>query len=301
MEAVGEVVENFFRGEGVFGKGTDASSQIPFLLEKEGYPEKLKAASPVYAGLSEFEFSDTLAILVPHEGIRFYMASMKNVMGSFNPQNENEEWKVACFFGWFKDWFCPAFETHLRHEADSLNRFLSQETPGFPDIYTSNRGALLQYLEDIKAFEAELIAADTPAKKGNLAHDLKVMINKLVKSTNNHLNEEEHMVPVKLKEAGTTIMHFEEDCLATMSQNVREKSRTLPLNVYVMHSWAGQDNAEAYLDTQVPALDRWLLVQFWMKDFRTQSLQALKGLIDGQDPTMPMKETKSCTVDCSIM
>jgi len=257
-----------------------AVGSLPIL--SEGYPDLSEPSSMVVG--SNFTWQDEV-MLVPHEAFRMYMSWMKEAVDGIDGKLNGEEWKVNRFVAWFKEWFAPILHHHHDAEEKILFPFLREKNPDWPEKISSDHA---QLMEDInRVLQIEKILKDLsegPEKAAAVVTELKSAIYQLINNTTPHLQEEEELVPQKIKQSDLSEEELNQVVgRIIQSGSLKGNSKFLPAIVYAMYSWGG-DEAVARFRANMPALIKFLLDNSWEPAWRSNSLLVLDAIIKGEDP-----------------
>jgi len=254
-------------------------TEIPILLQ--GNPLQTVPSSSVVTSYVLAEWQE-IVLLFPHEFYRFYFGLMLKAMNNFNPDDEEQQWKISAFLRWYKEWFYPALLSHHNYEENILFAWIKEKVSDWPEQIEADHAELLKNMNTIKA-----LGESQPSPEDG--KQLKELVKELVRFASEHFAKEEEFFPKKLREANATYQEW-------VAKNIEEQTKkTLPGVIYVLHSWGGEKAVEK-LRSELPGHILMMNDQFWDSPWRKSSLGGLQDIIAGNTQ---LDDQVSCLEACN--
>lgn len=218
-------------------------------------------------------------ILFPHEGIRFLMQELSDAVNSMDPL---PAWKWENLSTWYQDYFYTVVHHHHDAEEKIYLPWIQTRTSVPPKI-TADHPELMSAMDDLSAMLKKGASAPVADRASHLK-DVKLFLSAFVEDMQQHLAEEEEIIPEALRTGGFT----QEDEAPVVGKIIEGlgldgNKKALPPMLHAYARWAGAEKAEAFVSSNLPLPIQFLYRNFWEHDFQHRHMGLLASLAEGVD------------------
>lgn len=191
-------------------------------------------------------------------------------------------WKWENLSTWYQDYFYSV--VHHHHDAEEKIYFpWIQERVAVPAKIAADHPDLMQAMDDVSDMLKKGISAPAHQRAEHLT-DMREVVKAFVEDMQEHLAEEEEVIPCLLREGGFT----QEEEGAVVGQIIQSlgldgNKKALPTMLHAYARWAGAEKADAFVSTNLPLPIQLLYRNFWVHDFQHRHLGLLASLAEGVD------------------
>lgn len=249
------------------------------------YPEFAGPSSSVITDPQGWQDS---SVLIPHEPLRWLHFHMREVLKNFNPEADGNEWKSPLFFEWLSRYYIDMLHWHHDTEETIYNPTIVEHGGTMPPKLHEDHLVMLEDLTKIMPFQEKIETSGAAA-----VEEFMTFMIKLMDGIEEHITEEETTYPKLLRETNMTEKDHDEMVHKIMSSLGSDGLKTfVPMVVYCMHSWNGEEATEAF-EANMPTMCKMALGKWWREDFTNNSTNVLEAL-KGDTPYKP-KTSGCCT------
>jgi hypothetical protein len=215
-------------------------------------------------------------LLFPHNGIRFLMDELLDAVRNMDP---SLNWKWENLNIWYDEYFCLMVKQH--HDAEK-NIYLpwiqaALANVGMPANIREQHPAPMQVLDVISKLIREGTQADL-SQKYSIHTRLRQVVEEMVEKMDDHLAEQEQIVPRLIKKAGCTRAEQEAVMMETIQSLTFDSNRVaLPTMVHALKLSSGSEKAEAFVQN-LPLPDRFLYSSSWALDFQSRHRKLIRSV-----------------------
>lgn len=270
-----------------------ASASAPIIQDADVAPAVSDAAFPVADKTGEFQEPTSRVIkkpqgweeegiLFPHEGVRFLMQELSDAVSSMDSA---PAWKWENLSTWYQDYFYTV--VHHHHDAEEkIYLPWIQARVSVPDKITADHPELMRAMDDLSTMLKK--GASLPAtQRAEHLTDVQKLLASFTEDMQQHLAEEEEIIPQLLREGGFT--HEEEGPVVGQiieGLGLDGNKKALPPMLHAYARWAGDEKAEAFVSNNLPLPIQFLYRNFWQHDFDYRHKGLLASLAEGVDTNL---------------
>ena len=200
------------------------------------------------------------SLLVPHEAIRKDLERIGELFdyNYFYPITHN---KINTFYKWYNEYFYQMVHHHHTVEEELYYPYIENKVK-IPTKLGSDHVTLIRLMDEFKNFETILNESENANMLEERFVYFKDKFNELSNTMNEHLHEEESVIPNILKE------HFTEEEDEKMvdtiikSLGLSGNKKMLPWIVNAMYDWRGKEKTNEFL-SKLPCPIRMLYNCCW--------------------------------------
>jgi len=218
-------------------------------------------------------------ILFPHEGIRFLMQELSDAVTSMDPL---PSWKWEHLSTWYEDYFYTV--VHHHHDAEEkIYLPWIQAHVSVPSKITASHPELMSAMDDLSSM-LKKGACLPAAERAQHLSDVQQLLSAFVEDMQEHLAEEEEIIPKLIREAGLT----QQDEVPVVGKIIEGlgldgNKKALPPMLHAYAQWAGAEKAEAFVSANLPMPIQFLYRNFWTQDFHGRHQGLLSSIAEGVD------------------
>ena len=261
-----------------------SNKTVNFIQEISQIKQRLNFVGPTSKVVTSYEKGDInakwdkVAMLIPHEGFRFYSQLMNDAIlnDKFNPTVDGNEWKMEYFTDFWLNWYWNSLHHHHNVEEQIMLPYLEKKVTIPPKLAGDHKDliAVGSKIDGIcKLYNTNKTCTD------NVVDELKKLVQQFIDILDEHLKEEEIVVPQLINEGNITSKEFDDNVIVPIIKR-SAFSKDLPIIVYVMYSWMG-DDTEIFLNN-IPAPIRILLQKRWLPRWIDNCLSLMFHIIIDQ-------------------
>eukprot|EP00746_Dinoflagellata_sp_MGD_P125850 gnl/MRDRNA2_/MRDRNA2_60727_c0_seq2.p1 gnl/MRDRNA2_/MRDRNA2_60727_c0~~gnl/MRDRNA2_/MRDRNA2_60727_c0_seq2.p1 ORF type:complete len:278 (-),score=57.73 gnl/MRDRNA2_/MRDRNA2_60727_c0_seq2:233-1066(-) len=207
-------------------------------------------------------------LLLPHNGIRFVMDELLDALRNMD---SSLDWKWENLNIWYDEYFHLMVKQH--HDAEENIYFpwiqAALAKVGMPAIKKAQHPAPIHELDVISKLIEEGVRADQ-SQKSSIRTQLCQMVENMVDKMNDHLAEQEQIIPRLMKKAGCTRAEQDAVMMETIQSLTFEGNRVaLPAMVHALKLSSGSEKAASFVE-KLPKPDRFLYSSSWAPDFQSR-------------------------------
>jgi hypothetical protein len=207
-------------------------------------------------------------LMFPHNGIRFLMDELLDAVRNMDPCLN---WKWENLNIWYDEYFYPMVQQH--HDAEENIYFpwiqAALAKVGMPADQREQHPLPIKALDVI----SDLIKAGMQAddlQKSSMQTNLCQVVEQMVDEMEQHLAEQEKIIPRLIKKAGCTRAEQEAVVMETIQSLTFNSNRiTLPTMVHALKLSSGSEKAASFLQN-LPLEDQSLYSSSWAPDFQSR-------------------------------
>jgi len=234
-------------------------------------------------------------LLVPHETLRL---AQNDMLAVTQPQHFNVDkhpWKYQQFYRWFNEFYYPFIHHHHHNEEAIYIPWMKTKVKDFPPKIAADHKQLIELLDVVKDTEKDFLSAATDGAKLLAAAELlRQRLNNLINHTNDHLEEEERVVPPLLKE------HFkEEEEQVPIQQIVKGNGfdgnrKELPWIIDAMGRWGGEKFIQERFWKKVPGIEKSFYYKYWKDEYEKTNRGLIQSIKLDTKPRDPVQHCCCC-------
>jgi len=234
-------------------------------------------------------------LLIPHETLRMAMNDMLDVTQPKYFDVDKHPWKYQHFYKWYDEFFFPFIHHHHYNEEKIYIPWLKTKIKQFPAKIADDHKQLLALLDEVKKAEQNFIDAKNDSSKLlAAAEDLRKRLHTLVEHTNQHLAEEETVIPPLLKE-NFTEKEEEKPIQQIIKQNgLAGNRKELPWIIDAVERWGGPDILNNRLLPKIPGVIKSLYFKYWRNEYEMTNVALIQSIKLDKQPTPPTQHCCCC-------
>jgi len=236
-----------------------------------------------------------IGLLVPHETLRMAQNDMLDVTQPQHFNVDKHPWKYQQFFRWFNEYFYTFIHHHHHNEEAIYIPWMKTKVKDFPPKITADHKQLIELLDVVKGTEKEFVSAGTDGQKLLAAAELlRQRLNDLFNHTNDHLEEEERIVPPLLKQ------HFTEAEEQTPIQQIVKGNgfdgnrKELPWIIHAMERWGGEKFIQERFWKKVPGIVKTFYYKYWKDEYEKTNRNMIQSIKLDAKPRDPVQHCCCC-------
>lgn len=277
----------------------------------QGFPSFKGPTSMIFTAYSAGDLGKKwreCGILIPHETLRFGNQLMRHAILSINSDSSSSnlqlqlQWKLLTFKRWWLEWYWPCLEDH--HDGEELVYFptIKARIKQMPERLSADHKTLISKGESIIKLLNKMGDNDNAANcdYSDILKELQQMLKEFIHLLEEHIMEEEKLVPQMLIEAKLTKKE-NDDLVSQIIRNsgMKINSLFLPAIVYCCHSWMGKD--VALFLKEIPGPIQYFLNNKWFPKWRKYFLGNMVAIINDNQDDVETDDDSGCCNCCTLL